>query len=75
MAGAVFLPAAGYIGDICDYSGNGTYYYGYYWTSTVYAADATQALCLYMRDPVFEYSANTYRPRQRGFSVRLVHDF
>ena len=75
MAGAVFLPAAGYIGDNCDYSGNGTYYYGYYWTSTVYAADATQALCLYMRDPVFEYSANTYRPRQRGFSVRLVHDF
>lgn len=70
-AGAVFLPAAGYIDDDRSYSGDNLY--GYYWSSTIYASNQTQALCLYMRSTDFSY--NTNRSRNRGFSVRLVRDF
>ena len=66
LAGAVFLPAAGYR--------NGTYVsnvggYGYYWSSTEYSSGA--AYDLYFNDGYLYPLSYDYR--FSGYAVRLVH--
>ncbi len=70
-AGAVFLPAAGFIGDDRAYSFDNTN--GYYWSSTIHPTNNSLAFYLYFRLQAIDI--NTGRARQRGCSVRLVHDF
>ena len=72
-AGAVFLPAAGYIKSDRTYSyGN---LHGYYWSSTIHQTDNSLAFYLYFYESGIDYTNNMGRARQRGCSVRLVHDF
>ena len=85
LAGAVFLPAAGWRNGSAVYSTDGSDNDGgYYWTSTgksVTQGEEPEAYCIWFTSPGGINNTTGYEgfryftyPRWRGMSVRLVID-
>lgn len=67
-AGAVFLPAAGFLSSSSYSSGNA---YGYYWSSS--ESGSNDAYCLYFGGN--DFGASHIEPRTNGLSIRLVRPY